>query len=363
MDVNDKEIKVRFALGETFDIDGVEIFMAGKWNGDAYTVEDLDAMVQAFHEIGDKMKPYLKLGHGDDQNLLRSDELPAAGWIKNIYRKGDRLLADFTKVPKKIYELMRSGAYRRVSSEIFVNIPIAGKVYKWVLKAVSLLGGETPAVHDLNDIIALYALGDTVRVYEANNAETKTYQMSAAELIREDHSMDLEAKLKETEVKLSEACKQLSDVQDALKARDAVLAEKDAQVQKLAEERDAHMAELKKLAEEKRAADVKATLDKWVSEKKINPSQVPMLEHFMLNAQLTGEKKFKLGDKEVDSLTGIVEAFVDAGKVKLSTDEESELGDTRGLEEQDQLDRAAKEYQEKHKVSYKEALIAVSVRN
>lgn len=145
-------------MPETFNIDGVEIFAAGTWNGDSYTTEDLDQIVSAFKETKDKLKPYLKLGHSDKQALLAEDELPAAGWISNIKRVGEKLLADFIGIPKKIYELIKNGGYKRISSELFINAKVAGKAYDKVLKAVALLGGATPAVHNLNDLLALYEM-------------------------------------------------------------------------------------------------------------------------------------------------------------------------------------------------------------
>jgi hypothetical protein len=33
-------------------IDGVEIFRTGKWNGNVYSVDDLDSMVDAFSRQG-----------------------------------------------------------------------------------------------------------------------------------------------------------------------------------------------------------------------------------------------------------------------------------------------------------------------
>ena len=154
-----KSGELQYSAPETFDIPGVEIFASGKWNGDTYTEKDLDMIVESFNELKDKVKPYLKIGHGADQTLLREDELPSAGWISNLKRVGKKLVADFVRIPKKIYEVMKRGAYSRISSELWWDIPIDGKTYPRVLKAVSILGGETPAVHDLDDILSLYEIG------------------------------------------------------------------------------------------------------------------------------------------------------------------------------------------------------------
>lgn len=176
----------------TKDINGVEIFASGTWNGDAYTDKDLDTLVNAFKATKDSLKPYLKLGHSEDQTLLAEDSLPAAGWVKNIYRVGHKLLADFCDIPNKIADLIKARAYKRVSSEIFVNVNVNGKKYPYALKAVALLGGETPAVQTLDDIHALYALDEGVLAY-ATQAEVRAYQMDSAE-IKEEYSMEVHVK-------------------------------------------------------------------------------------------------------------------------------------------------------------------------
>ena len=56
-------------------IPGVEIFRTGVWNGDRYTLRDLQDIVKAAAEVG--YRPPVKLGHqagGQD---------PAYGWVEN----------------------------------------------------------------------------------------------------------------------------------------------------------------------------------------------------------------------------------------------------------------------------------------
>jgi len=101
---------------ETKDISGVEIFASGTWNGDTFTIEDVDKIINAIDATKDKIKPYLKLVHDGKQKLLQKDGYPAAGYIEKLYRVGNKLVADFVKVPKIIYDLLKTGGYRRVSS-------------------------------------------------------------------------------------------------------------------------------------------------------------------------------------------------------------------------------------------------------
>ena len=47
----------------TVDIDNVEIFAAGTWNGDTYSKDDLDSIVSAYEDTKDRFNPFLKLSH------------------------------------------------------------------------------------------------------------------------------------------------------------------------------------------------------------------------------------------------------------------------------------------------------------
>ncbi|MCM8808166.1 MAG: hypothetical protein NC926_09575, partial [Candidatus Omnitrophica bacterium] len=142
----------------TVEIKNKEIFAAGVWNGDKYTVEDLDNIVKAFYELKGRRDVPLKLGHDEKQELLQRDGYPAAGWLVELRREGKKLIGDFAKVPKKIAELIEKGAYRRVSAEIIWNYRDneTGKVYPKVLSAVALLGADIPAVSSISAWSSLY---------------------------------------------------------------------------------------------------------------------------------------------------------------------------------------------------------------
>lgn len=120
----------------------VEVMRVGKWNDIEFTLEDLDTMIAAFAE-----RPFsvpLKVGHGEVSGL------PAFGWVDRVYRQGDVLLADFRDVPAWIFEsVFVRHEYDHVSIEVFFDLKVNGKKYKRVLKAIALLGAETPAVNGL----------------------------------------------------------------------------------------------------------------------------------------------------------------------------------------------------------------------
>ena len=151
MENEEQPLEYTAEVKTVYEIDNVEIFRAGKWNGDEYTTEDLDEIVKAHDEIGHLLKPYLKLGHNEGQKILKADGMPAAGWVTSIRRVGEALVARIVNVPEKIYQLILNKAYGRISSEIYWNLQEGGKKYPRVLRAVALLGGDTPAVWSMDD--------------------------------------------------------------------------------------------------------------------------------------------------------------------------------------------------------------------
>jgi len=171
-----------------YDIQGVEIFACGKWNGDEYDEADLTDMVAAFDAVG--FQPPLKLGHSDKIGER------AYGWVQRVYVKGKKLLADFKDVPGEIYRLIKSRAFDTVSSEIYWNLERDSKTFRRVLKAVALLGSETPAVSHLaplRTVVNTNLKSAGVHVY---NHQPMEWQMEEIKKLT-DKIAELEGKLAE----------------------------------------------------------------------------------------------------------------------------------------------------------------------
>lgn len=215
-----------------FSIDGVEIFAVGTWNGEKYTLRDLQDIVDAYDKVG--FKPPLKAGHDE-----KSGE-PALGWIQNLRIVGNKLVADFKDISQKVYETIKGRGWDTVSAEIFWNLDRNGKVFRRVLKAVALLGIEIPAVADLKPLrdVAFSGENATVKYHDLNKeesemdeklkeltalveslktqlAEQKTFSQNAIS----EQTKTLQAKLSETEKKLSdmqtESQKKIFEMQEA----------------------------------------------------------------------------------------------------------------------------------------------------
>jgi hypothetical protein len=230
---------------KTYDIPDVEIFETGKWNGDEYNAQDLDEIVEAFTALGGKLKPYVKLGHDPKQAMLQKDGMPAAGWITGLKRVGNKLVANMSSVPEKIYNLIQSKAYGRFSSEIFWNLKDEGKTYRRALKAVALLGADTPAVTSLDDFINLYTESEYEKVTLCTHKEDI-----------------MEVDVKQYELKIHELDDQLKSYAMKIEENEKALAAKDEQIKAFEEEKTAMFTK-----------EVGTYLESSAKEGKISPAQ------------------------------------------------------------------------------------------
>lgn len=155
----------------TTRVDGVELVSTGTWDASTgktrITTADLDAMVQAYGDPHADAIP-LKIGHDDDRFQdaegnppTTRDGEPAYGWIENLRLSTDKhmLLGDLVGVPRMLADIMGT-ALRRRSVELVRHDKVGGKVYAAVLKALSLLGVQAPAVKGLADLRSLFAGAD-----------------------------------------------------------------------------------------------------------------------------------------------------------------------------------------------------------
>jgi hypothetical protein len=360
-----------YSLPATRILKNVEVFRVGKWNGGTFTLEDLKGMAEAFAETKSAVMPFLKLGHGNSQDILKSDGLPAAGWVDDLRLVNDTLVADFSGIPAKVYDLLERGAYRARSIEIWRDVKIAGKTHKWLMTAVAFLGAELPAVDGLNDILNLFA---------ANGGEALTFEAAGEPLrinlggddVPEGKKMDIEtlkAALAVSENKLVEANAKAETFEKAAKdGEQAVIAAK-AETAKAIGERDAAQAQVAEFAKKATEAEVNTELDKLVREKRITPAQKPAL--FALMAASSGDgSKYTFGDKKDLSMRDALREFVTNGsKVEMTDEEETESVETDNgsTNASAKLHKAASAHIEKMKsegksVSFKDALLYVAAK-
>lgn len=319
--------------GKTYDISDVEIFAAGKYNGDEYSIADLDAMVESFAELSGKIKPFLKLGHDENQKLLQKDGMPAAGWITGLKRAGDKLMATFSAVPEKIYELIAAKAYGRFSSEIYWNLKDGQKKYPRVLKAVALLGADTPAVQTLDDFINLYTEDAVFEIVKAYHELQDGENMEKAEF--EKQYSELQAQIAQAKEEL----KKYSDENAALKT---TVAEKERAV-KSAKVNQFLDANKDKFVPAQREAFFALAMSEGESE--------------ILHVYSEGDAKKEIKGTPFDIVRQIIENNHKQPDMTTQTNyTEVQKGDNS---DDDVLFNKAMEYSQKNGVSYKQALLIV----
>ena len=320
-----KEEQKNNAVEQTFNLNGVEIFSTGVWNGDRYSEKDLDAMIENFDDVG--FEPPVKLGHNEEQSELQ-DGQPALGYISKIYKVGSKLVADFKELPKKVYDAIKRGNYKRVSSEIYWNYKANGSTFNRVLKAVALLGADIPAVTNLESIEGLYSNMGTGEVkYHYNGKES--------EIMEEKHD---EVSINKYEEEISQLRKEKEEVM---------------------KEYQAHKDEIKK-------TNIASYMESLKTEGKILPVQYKEVEALLSTA--TEEKVFSYSkdEKEVNlSQFELVKSILDNMPKVVEFAEISEEGgepivateyDNAGVE----VDRRAKLYISNKKAeNYGEAIKAV----
>lgn len=353
---------------ETKNIEGIEIFAAGTWNSDIYSISDLDKMVEAYNKTKTKVKPFLKLGHNKMQSLLEADGLPAAGWIDNLRRVGEKLVADFVGVPKAIYELIKAGSYRTVSSEIYWNFALDGEKYPYLLKAVAILGADIPAVSSLKDIMSLYAKGEPAMAY-AEGTEVKTYEIKT-----EDKKMEKE--MKELQEKLANAEKLFTEEQTkraayavekegmtaSMEEMKGKCAEMTAKCDELQAKCDEWGKKYSEVTEAARMVEINAKIDELITAKKVLPAQKEML--FTIIKNMPREAKYSVDGKD-ETLEGLVMKFAETyTPVNLPTEPTAngKAPEAKKFDSADDEKHAAiKKYMAEHKTSYTKAYEAITL--
>jgi len=292
-------------------IKGMEIFSTGTWNDTDVTVEMLDDIVSAHNEIGDKIQPFVKLGHDKNQKLLQNDGFPAAGWITNVKRIGDKIVADAEDVPKKIVDLVKKKAYKRVSVELYPNFTAQpeetggkSKIYPFVLSAVALLGGDTPAVTNLDDVLALYSKNsrDSI-VFEKkevsipmDNEELKAQIAALTEQVnkftaskeKEEILFSKEGEIAKREEELEAKTARFSKLEKIVEKLDDPdkLVEFINEADQKKKEFEASRAKADKIVEDARKSEIEAFTSSLVDGGKLSVFQKDMVEQLLYSTQV-----------------------------------------------------------------------------
>lgn len=330
----------------------VELFAVGKWNGIAFSLQDLEEVATNFGKLAAVHKVPLKFGHNDKQPI--TDGQPALGWVTKVWVEGTKLMGHFEKVPEIVAKAIKQQMYRRVSIELDIDVEHKGTKYRYVLSGVALLGADLPAVNTLADL-ETYLDGDT-RLEASRRASFSaiTGQMQSSNKLEVDMTKEeIEALLNQKLVPFMEANTKLTQENVKLTQENVTLK---SQVEKFTSDNKAR-EEAEKAAKVKSARETATkVLDDGVKAQAITPAQ---RETFIKTLGIND-------DEHVLKLTvDDVKAIIPQGKkVKMGQQEgkgqgegDGTDGDERVHDNADQeLDRLATDIVAKNpKISYGEA--------
>lgn len=289
---------------QTAQLRNVEILKAGTWNGHDVTPAALDKMVENFNN--QVLEPYLNLDHDDQytNKVQRALKVVSLGFVSQLKRVGDTLVADFVQVPVKIAELIQAGMLKKRSVEYFPRFNVNKKLHEYVLKAVSFFGADIPAVNGLsNDFDVLLKSKDHAIALDAD-AESITLSlmektnMDKIELLKSEYDALVSAKSESVKLSsdLEAASAQIVTLKNDLQAANEKLADQEIAI--------SEAAQLKKDIEAERKANLKkeaeAFIDKAVEDGKVLPKfKESMVEDYM--AKAADESKIALFKEEIES--------------------------------------------------------------
>jgi len=315
----------------THEMKGVEIFAAGEWNGDKYSAADLDEMVKNFNAGAVKTVPF-KVGHDKNQKVAGQ---PNIGILDRIYRKGEKLFADISNIPKLVADLINKKAYTAVSAEIAWGAQFGQNVYARLLTGVALLGAEIPAVNSLATLPAVYNFAD-IRAYELP-LDKKTMGVDNGHKTGGD-TMNLEqalSKISELEAKVAEMSASLTTE----KTR--------------AEKAEGDLQTIKADADN---AQVENFVAKLIDDKKAVPAMKDQIKQSLLAADNSEKKEYSVGDKKVSETARetLMKVYSSMGKLAIfgQSGETGDLNKSAG----DKAVDLAKAYASEHKVDFRSAL-------
>lgn len=170
------------------DLRRLEIFKAGQHQDehgsiDAYSVDDLNQMVQSFDP---ELSCPLAIGHTDSSS-------PAYGWAKRLWVEGDRLFCEMGDLASDVQRWLKHKFYNKVSIEVFPPDHLSNpKPGMWHLARICLLGAAPPAIAGGPPIVPFR--------YAAIMSPLKTY--SYATMTPQEQLDDLKAQIAAMELEM-----------------------------------------------------------------------------------------------------------------------------------------------------------------
>ncbi|WP_343590126.1 hypothetical protein [Paracidovorax wautersii] len=332
--------------------DGIEIFRAGTRedsNGVLRTITQADiaaaaaAYDPAVHEVP------IVVGHP-------KHDAPAYGWVKRIHANGDVLTADAHQVDVAFAEMVQAGRFKKRSLAFYQPMdPANPKPGIWYPRHVAYLGAEPPAVKGLRDINFSEGDGFEAVCFSEPVSVPNPTPVTTDPQEPDDMSKELQDKLDKAEAALKASQEATAKAEASAKA-----------AKELADKAQAEAAAFSERARANRTAGFVAFAEAQVQAGKLLPKDKDMAVATMESLADTAPVEFSEGDTvrkvaRVEWLQGLIAnsaASVDfserAGGAMPATG-----GSAKGKTDAE-IDRAAKDYAAKNKVSYADAVKAVT---
>jgi len=172
-----------FSKNNGKELKGVEIFKAGTYRGKKYTNKDIDQMVKNFNLLKNK-KIFPNVPIRVDHSTSASD---LAGYIKNVRRKGNKLIADMDITEEEVYNKIKRTTLRSRSIEIGTYEDNKGNTYYPIIYGVAWV--DIPQVEGLAPVFAAAYGKDTkiINLNEPNNmSKPKDEKLNKDEKLEKD---------------------------------------------------------------------------------------------------------------------------------------------------------------------------------
>jgi len=156
-------------MNESEEIE-IEVFRAGSY------AEKGNYDEQKLEQIAGDYTPSL---HEAPVTFDHQQSGPAHGWVKEVKRIGDRLVARLGQLSPALREALQNRSFKKRSIELYRQFGETGRPY---LKSISFLGAAAPAVKGLPDPIFTEDEEETIS-FEENGETVSFYEKAREELI------------------------------------------------------------------------------------------------------------------------------------------------------------------------------------
>lgn len=201
--------------------DGIEVFRAGTRaadDGTVYTITEADVAAAAAAYDPALHEAPLVVGHPASNH-------PAYGWVAGLQAQGGVLLTSHRQVEPQFAEMVQAGRFKKRSASFYAPTdPSNPKPGVWYLRHVGFLGAQPPAVKGLKDVAFSEAAGAVNFSQPITHPQEQSTMKTAEQLQQEldaekERSAALERERNAEKTRADENARQVASFSEAEKAR------------------------------------------------------------------------------------------------------------------------------------------------